>query len=320
MKIIKDLINNTDFPDQTGGVPTVIALGTFDGLHRGHIDVISHARDYAREHGLQLAVLTFVNHPFTLINPCAVPQSLISPAEKIRKLKELGVDLLVDIPFDRQLAVLSPKQFLQQLRKLDFRCLVCGANFSYGFRGTGNTGMLKQNGHIKGFEVIVRPLLEYRGEPVSSTRIRRAIAAGDLADAEAMLGRPYSVEGIVQRGFRRGRTLGFPTANLYVSRNGTALPPGGVYAMTVQYDGKLLQGVGNLGMNPTFDDVIREVLEINLFDFHGDLYGTTLEAGFCKFLRPERRFASLDALKDQLEQDREEARRYFRDTAGTDRP
>lgn len=129
MIIVNDLLHSGDLAEKTGGTPTVVALGTFDGLHRGHMDVIGRAGDYAREHGLRLAVLTFVNHPYTWINPCAVPQSLISPAEKIRRLKEAGVNLLVDIPFDRELALLSPKEFVRQLRKLHFRCLVCGANF-----------------------------------------------------------------------------------------------------------------------------------------------------------------------------------------------
>jgi riboflavin kinase/FMN adenylyltransferase len=311
MIIVNDLLHSKDLTEMTGGAPTTVALGTFDGLHRGHMDVISHARDYARSHGLQLAVLTFVNHPYTWINPCAVPQSLIAPAEKIRRLKEAGVDILVDIPFDRELALLSPKEFLQQLHKLHFRCLVCGANFSYGYRGNGNTVMLAQSGKINGFDVIVRPLLEYRGEAVSSTRIRRDIAAGNRADAEAMLGRPYSVEGTVHKGFQRGRTLGFPTANLYVDRNGTALPPAGVYIMNVRIGSAVYQGVGNLGMNPTFNDVVREVLEVNVFDFQGDLYGETVEASFRRFLRPEKRFSSLAELQAQIQQDRDEAKRFF---------
>lgn len=157
----------------------------------------------------------------------------------------------------------------------------------------------------------MRPLLEYRGETVSSTRIRRDIARGNLADAEAMLGRPYSVEGIVRKGFQRGRTLGFPTANLYVDRNGTALPPSGVYIMNVRVGETIYNGVGNLGMNPTFDDVIREVLEVHLFDFQGNLYGETVEASFRRFLRPEERFHTLEALKARIQEDQEEAKRFF---------
>ena len=303
MEIVKDL-----YPDKEGTEiykknPCVIAMGTFDGLHRGHRDVINAAAAYARENQLRLAVFTFSNHPYTMIRPSAIPQSLISPEEKVRLLKRWGVDLLIDVPFNRQLSILSPDTFLEKLKQFNFSCLVCGTNFSYGFQGTGNTQSLAQSAKEQGFDVIVRPLLEYKNKVISSTRIRRAIADGNLRDAENMLGRFCSVQGIVHKGFQRGRKMGFPTANLYVSRSGTALPPPGVYALQVRDGNKSYNGVGNLGMNPTFDDVIREVLEIHLFNCNEDLYGHILEASFCCFLRNEKKFASIEELASQMRSD-----------------
>jgi len=311
MEIVKHLYLEEKEIKAYRSKPCVIAMGTFDGLHKGHKDVIDAAAAYAREHGVRLAVFTFSNHPYAAIRPSAIPQSLISPEEKIRLLKRWGVDLLIDVPFNRQLSVLTPEAFLQKLKCFNFTCLVCGTNFSYGFQGTGNTAALEKAGEGQGFNVIIRPLLEYKNKVISSTRIRRAIADGNLRDAECMLGRFCSVQGIVHKGFQRGRKLGFPTANLYVSRSGTALPPAGVYALQVRDGDKTYNGVGNLGMNPTFDDVVREVLEVHLFGFNGDLYGHILEASFCCFLRNERRFSSLEELKLQLEKDKEDAVAWF---------
>ena len=311
MEIVKHLYLDNNEIDVYRGKPCVIAMGTFDGLHKGHRDVIDAAAAYAREHQLRLAVFTFSNHPYATIRPSAVPQSLISPEEKVRLLKRWGVELLIDVPFNRQLSLLSPEDFLRKLKQFNFTCLVCGTNFSYGFRGAGNTEVLVKSGKEHGFDVIVRPLLEYRNKVISSTRIRQAISEGNLRDAENMLGRFCSVQGIVHQGFKRGRTIGFPTANLYVNRNGSALPPAGVYALQVRDGEKTYTSVGNLGMNPTFDDVVREVLEVHLFGCNKDLYGHILEASFCKFLRNERRFSSLEELKAQLKKDKSDAVRWF---------
>lgn len=312
MKIFKHLQLNQNEIELFQMFPCVIAMGTFDGLHEGHRDVIQAAGRYAAEHGLQLAVFTFSNHPYAAINPIAIPPLLLSPEEKFRKLKEWGVELLIDVPFNKELSVLSSKEFLQRLKRFNFRALVCGANFSYGFRGAGNICSLMQCGKIQGFDVIVRPLFEYAGKPISSTRIRQAVADGKLEDAKNMLGRFYSVQGVVQKGFQRGRKLGFPTANIPVDRSGSALPPSGTYVMTVRDGGKKYRGVGNLGMNPTFDDVLREILEVHLFDCEENLYGHVLEASFCKFLRNEQRFSSAEELTAQLEKDKAAAHAYFR--------
>lgn len=311
MEIVKQFYLNDKEIEKYRHTPCVIAMGTFDGLHKGHRDVIDTAASYAASHQLRLAVFTFSNHPYATIRPSAIPQSLLSPEEKIRLLKRWGVHLLIDVPFNKQLSILSPETFLQKLKQFNYSCLVCGANFSYGFKGTGNIDSLKKAGEEQGFDVIVRPLLEYKNKIISSTRIRRAIAEGNLRDAEYMLGRFSSVEGIVHKGFQRGRKIGFPTANLYVDRSGASLPPAGVYALQVRDGDKLYNGVGNLGMNPSFDDVVREVLEVHLFGCNEDLYGHILVASFCRFIRHERRFPSLEALKEQLEIDKLEAIHWF---------
>ena len=311
MEIVKHLYLNSNEIKQYQDESCVIAMGTFDGLHKGHRDVIDTAAVYARAHKLRLAVFTFSNHPYAAIRPSAIPQSLLSPEEKVRLLKEWGVDLLIDIPFTKQLSLLSPETFLQKLKQFNFACLVCGSNFSYGFQGTGNVDSLQRYAAQQGIELIVRPLLEYKNKTISSTRIRRAIADGNLRDAEQMLGRFCSVQGIVHKGFQRGRKIGFPTANLYVNRNGSALPPSGAYALQVRDGEKTYDGVGNLGMNPTFNDVVREVLEVHLFHCNEDLYGHVLEASFCRFIRDEKRFSSVDELKLQLEKDKAEALSWF---------
>ena len=311
MEIVKHFYLNEKETEKYSKIPCVIAMGTFDGLHKGHRDVIDTAASYAAEHHLRLAVFTFSNHPYATIRPSAIPQSLLSPEEKIRLLKLWGVDLLIDVPFNKQLSILSPDSFLQKLKRFNYSCLVCGVNFSYGFKGTGNIASLKKAGEDQGFDVMVRPLLEYKHKIISSTRIRRAIAEGNLRDAEFMLGRFCSVEGIVHKGFQRGRKIGFPTANRYVNRSGSALPPSGVYALQVRDGDRLYNGVGNLGMNPTFDDVVREVLEVHLFDCNEDLYGHILEASFCRFIRHERRFPSVVELKAQLETDKRSAMDWF---------
>ena len=311
MKIIKQLELNEAEKELCRRFPCVIAMGTFDGLHRGHRLVIESAREYARIHKLKLAVFTFSNHPYIAINPSAIPPRLLSEEEKIRLLQNWGVNLLIDVPFNKDLSLLSPADFVRKLEPFHFRALVCGANFSYGFGGAGHTDMLRQYGLERGFATLIRPLSHYRGEAISSTRIRCAIAEGRLEDAKNMLGRFYSVRGVVQKGLQRGRKLGFPTANLPIDRCGTCLPPSGTYVVRAQSNGNVYEGVGNLGMNPTFDDVFREVLEVHLFDCCQDLYGANLTVTFCKFLRQEQRFASVEDLSAQLNKDKDAARAYF---------
>lgn len=284
--------------------PCVVALGTFDGLHRGHLDVIGTAKQEAEHTGAKLAVFTFSNHPLEWINPAHVPVALVTPAVKLQLLESLGVDVLIDIPFNQLVADLLPQQFLERLRALNYSCLVVGENFTYGQRGMGNVYTLAASAQALGFKLIVRKLVSNNGTIVSSTEIRRLITAGEVQQAAKMLGRSYSISGIVAHGNERGRLLGYPTANLELVDAHVAIPLGGVYAVRAYVDGCVYGGMANIGKNPTFGDVEKPRLETNIFGFSGDIYGKTLTIEFVQRIRGEVKFAGIDALKAQLAQDK----------------
>ncbi|WP_293837735.1 riboflavin biosynthesis protein RibF [uncultured Phascolarctobacterium sp.] len=284
--------------------PCVVALGTFDGLHRGHLDVIGTAKQEAEHTGAKLAVFTFSNHPLEWINPAHVPVALVTPAVKLQLLENLGVDVLIDIPFNQLVADLLPQQFLERLSALNYSCLVVGENFTYGQRGVGNVYTLAASAQAMGFKLIVRKLVSNNGTIVSSTEIRRLITAGEVQQAAKMLGRSYSISGIVAHGNERGRLLGYPTANLELVDAHVAIPLGGVYAVRAYVDGGVYGGMANIGKNPTFGDVEKPRLETNIFGFSGDIYGKTLTIEFVQRIRGEVRFAGIDALKAQLAQDK----------------
>ena len=284
--------------------PCVVALGTFDGLHRGHLDVIGTAKQEAEHTGAKLAVFTFSNHPLEWINPAHVPVALVTPAVKLQLLESLGVDVLIDIPFNQLVADLLPQQFLERLRALNYSCLVVGENFTYGQRGMGNVYTLAASAQALGFKLIVRKLISNNGTIISSTEIRRLITAGEVQQAAKMLGRSYSISGIVAHGNERGRLLGYPTANLELVDAHVAIPQGGVYAVRAYVDGGVYGGMANIGKNPTFGDVEKPRLETNIFGFSGDIYGKTLTIEFVQRIRGEVKFAGIDALKEQLAQDK----------------
>lgn len=284
--------------------PCVVALGTFDGLHRGHLDVIGTAKQEAEHTGAKLAVFTFSNHPLEWINPAHVPVALVTPAVKLQLLESLGVDVLIDIPFNQLVADLLPQQFLERLSALNYSCLVVGENFTYGQRGMGNVYTLAASAQALGFKLIVRKLVSNNGTIISSTEIRRLITAGEVQQAAKMLGRSYSISGIVDHGNERGRLLGYPTANLELVDAHVAIPLGGVYAVRAYVDGGVYGGMANIGKNPTFGDVEKPRLETNIFGFSGDIYGKTLTIEFVQRIRGEVKFAGIDALKEQLAQDK----------------
>lgn len=290
---------------------TVIALGTFDGLHLGHTDVINTARDYAERNGLKLAVFTFSNHPLALIRPDLVPVRIISAEEKIKLLESFGVDYLINIPFTEDFAALSPDEFLERLAYFNYRCLVVGENFTYGFLGSGKTETLERSGRKNGFDVIVRPLVKMNGNVVSSTGIRNLIQAGHIEYANRMLGRAYSITGKIVHGEQRGRKLGFPTANIELLHGEMAVPAPGVYAVTASFEGSIYEGMGNIGNNPTFNDVEHARLEVNLFNCSGDLYGKTMSVQFRKYIRAEKKFSGVEELCRQIEEDKKAIKTYF---------
>lgn len=290
---------------------TVIALGTFDGLHLGHTDVIDTAKDYAERSGLKLAVFTFSNHPLALIRPDLVPVRIISAEEKIKLLESFGVDYLINIPFTEDFAALSPDEFLDRLACFNYRCLVVGENFTYGFLGSGKTETLERSGRKNGFDVIVRPLVKMNGNVVSSTGIRNLIQAGHIEYANRMLGRAYSITGKIVYGEQRGRKLGFPTANIELLHGEMAVPAPGVYAVTASIESSIYEGMGNIGNNPTFNDVEHARLEVNLFNCSGDLYGKTMSVQFHKYIRAEKKFSGVEELCRQIEEDKKAIKTYF---------
>lgn len=281
---------------------TVMAIGTFDGLHFGHMDVINTGVAEAKKLGLPSAVLTFANHPLSYINPELQPKELITLAEKHRLLAAAGVDILVEIPFDETVAEISAKDFVQLVGN---HKIVVGEDFHFGKDKKGDAHSFK--------DCIIRPLLKKEGEVISSTRIRRAVQSGDLALAKSLLGRPYVITGVVQQGDKRGRLLGYPTANLDVKN--MVLPPLGVYGGKVLInpftalgpsspeEGTLFYAMVNLGCNPTFG-VTEPRLEVHLFDFDGNLYGQTISVELGRKLRNQKQFANVEELKAQLAQDK----------------
>ena len=285
--------------------PCVVALGTFDGLHRGHMDVIRTAWAEAHRTGALLAVFTFSNHPYACFRPDKVPPALITPAQKQSLLRDLGVDVLVDVPFDVSVARIAPEAFLEQLQALGYSCLVVGNNFTYGLRGAGTVETLAASAQRLGFKLVVRQLVSDGATVISSTAIRRLIAEGDVEEAAAMLGRRYSLSGIVAHGNERGRLLGFPTANVELAESKLAVPLGGVYAVQVHVNRQRFGGMANIGKNPTFGDVAQPRLETHIFDFSGDIYDQSISIDFVARVRGEVKFASIDQLRNQLASDKQ---------------
>ena len=290
-----------------------IALGMFDGVHIGHQAIIGEACSLARESGGTSMVLTFSNHPLSALAPERMPLQIGDDAMKQKLVAGLGVDVLVDIPFTRDFARLSPEEFLALLRdRFAPRYVVTGPNYTFGCKGKGTKRMLLRVAEDYGFRAEVCNAVSYGSHMVSSTRIRKALADGDLDLANAMLGRSFAFAGRVRHGDRRGRTLGFPTANLDIPAN-RAMLPNGAYAVKAELgdDGGILcYGMASVGANPTFGSMERRV-EVNLFDFADDIYDQRMQVSFCAHLREERRFSSAEQLVRQLRKDAAAARNFF---------
>jgi riboflavin kinase/FMN adenylyltransferase len=285
--------------------PLHLALGVFDGVHVGHRAVIARAVEAARKEGGKAFVVTFDPHPIRVIAPEKAPASLLATLdEKAAVLKALGVDGLLVIHFDMAFAKMDAEEFVRKLLAADVRTVAVGEDWRFGSKRSGDVAMLRRMGGELGFQLEAVPPVMWDGERISSTRIRQAIRDGNFDSVEEMLGRPYELSGTVIEGRKLGRGLGFPTANLRLGERQT--PRDGVWAVKV--DG-VRKGVANLGTRPTVDGGER-LLEVHLLDFSGDLYGKELRVRFEKFLRPERKFGSLEELREQIGRDAEEARQF----------
>jgi riboflavin kinase / FMN adenylyltransferase len=293
---------------------TAVTIGQYDGVHRGHQAVIAEVRRLASSRGLRTAVVTFDRHPAAVVRPDSAPLLLTDLDQKLELLADTGVDYTLVIHFDEERSREPAEEFVDEVLVECLRAgaVVVGEDFHFGHGRRGNVALLRAMGADRGFDVVGLELVGLADgppEPVSSTAIRVALAEGRVDEAAVMLGRPYEVRGSVVEGDRRGRELGFPTANLAVPAD-IQLPADGIYAgRYVRPDGSVLSAAISLGRRPTFyDDQPMSLLEAHLLDFSGDLYGEAAAVRFVARLRGEERFESVDALVEQMKRDCDEAR------------
>jgi riboflavin kinase/FMN adenylyltransferase len=291
---------------------TVITVGTFDGVHRGHWQVLRALATAAHERELDSLLVTFDPHPLRIVRPEAAPPLLVTPAEKIEILAQAELDRVAFLRFTAALAAYAPERFVEEILigRFAMRHLVIGYDHGFGHGRSGDVETLKTIGTRTGFDVDVVAPVHDGGEPISSSRIRRALLAGDVAAATRGLGRPYAVTGTIVRGEGRGRRLGFPTANLDVGSTDKLIPHEGIYAVRAALHDRSADGVLHLGPRPSFAGLPPSV-ELHIFDFDGDLYGRRIRVDFIERIRDIARFDSVDALVRAMAADCEEGRRLL---------
>lgn len=284
--------------------PLVLAIGNFDGMHLGHQALLGRLIEVAETKNLTPAVMTFEPHPREFFTPLNAPERLCNLREKLEQFEVLGVEKVFVCAFNQRFAAISAQDFMQKIlrEKLDVASILVGEDFKFGAKRAGTVADFKANG----FDLMSLPQINLNGERVSSTRVRSALASGDLSLTKQLLGRNYSISGKVVHGAKRGRELGFPTANIHMRHERPALT--GVYA--VKLDG--LNSVANLGVRPTVAGVPKLLLEVHVLDFNGDLYGKHVHVEFMHKIREEMKFENLDALKAHIANDIEVARQYFK--------
>lgn len=287
----------------------VITIGTFDGVHLGHRAILEELKRLATERNGESVVLTFEPHPRKLLFPDQ-PLKLLTPlSQKVALIQEAGIQHVVVIPFTKEFANLSAPEYIEQFLVKNFHpdCIIIGYDHKFGHDRTGDIALLKQYAGAYHYHVDEIPAQLIDAAAVSSTKIRKALNDGHAAEATHMLGRPYSIEGTVIAGAQRGRTIGYPTANIRPADAEQLIPANGVYAVRVRHHGSWLNGMLNIGFNPTVTTEKVRHIEVNLFDFDADIYGETLEIAFISRLRDEKKFGSLDELKTALHHDKEQA-------------
>ena len=302
-----EYVNHTNFHFEN----TAVSLGKFDGIHKGHQKLMDCVLQQKKK-GLKAVTFSFLVHPGTLL--AGKEMSLIlTEEEKKRKLEKMGMDVLVSYPFSKETLSMEPEDFIKDILvdKLDAKVVVVGANFRFGHNRRGDAELLKQYALKYGYEVQVFDRFKVEEERVSSTWIRKCIAEGNVDYVQTLLGEPYSISGEVVHGKKLGRELGMPTANV-VPEKQKLLPPLGVYVSKTLVDGIWYEGITNIGVQPTVTEESGKIVETFLFDYKGDLYGKEIRTNLYYFERPEQKFESIEALKEQMEKDCLAAREYLK--------
>jgi riboflavin kinase/FMN adenylyltransferase len=298
------------FPAPGALGPSHVTIGSFDGIHRGHQALLKPLIGGARTAGAASVLVTFEPHPRCVIDPDHCPPLLTTLGEKTWLLDQLGLDHVVVIPFTPQIAALSAATFIERLvRGIELRRIVVGENHRFGHGQRGDPALLRRLGARHGFTVDIAPTLLRGREPISSSRIRRLVLLGQVRAAAQLLGRDYFIRSTVEHGAKRGRQLGFPTANLQIAPN-KLIPPNAIYASRVEIDGQTYSGATSVGFRPTFGGNTLTV-EVFVLDFDGDLYDKLITVWFVHRLRAEKRFATVAALQQQMARDVEKARRIL---------
>jgi len=297
--------------------PMALTIGVFDGVHLGHLALITETLRQAKENHLLSGVVTFAGHPRLVLGKHKDLSHLTSLSQRVRLIKETGIDTVVVLSFTKELASVSAEEFLSSLVKyLKLNRLVIGPDFALGKGREGNIESIKTIGSKLGFNVTVVPALQKNGHKVSSTLIRKAMSESNMAKVHDFLGRYFSLEGLVVKGEGRGATIGIPTANIKVPSD-QALPADGVYATIAVLDGKSMPSITNIGTRPTFGEGHRTI-ETHLFNFTGDLYGRSLEIAIIEQIRPEKRFVDAKELLSQINRDIEKAKELLNKTGCID--
>jgi riboflavin kinase/FMN adenylyltransferase len=302
------------FPDDTPPAwlaHPVLALGNFDGLHRGHLKIIERVRRGAAEHGGTPMAMTFDPHPSRVVRPDKAPPLLMTKEQRLEAFERAGINAVAVVRFTLELSKWDPETFVRAVLVDWLRVseVWVGANFLFGHDRSGNFSTLRTLGQRYGFRADKIDAVRYKEFVVSSTRVRRLVAEGRMDEAGALLGHQFFIDGRVVPGANRGKALGFPTANLETANE--LLPPNGVYATMTTIDGIVHPSITNVGVRPTFGDTTKTMIEAYVLGYEGDLYGRFVRLGFVQRLRDERKFDDVDALRAQIEADRRRAERLF---------
>ena len=292
--------------------PTVVALGNFDGIHKGHQEIISRTVKEAASAGLKSGVFTFSNHTSSVLENVPPVKNILYPDQKISILEEMGVDYMFNIPFTKEILTMTPERFIDEILvdKFNIREAYCGFNYTFGYKASGTPEVLMHEGLKRGLGIHVQEPYIIDGIVVSSTYIRQLIEEGRMEECTKFMGRMYSIDGEIVMGNKLGRTIGFPTCNTVVDET-MITPPNGVYITICTIEGVRRPSVTNVGVKPTIGKYEKNI-ETHIFDFDEDVYGKQIRVDFIKHTRPEMKFNGIDELKKQIQSDCIEARVYHR--------